>query len=135
MKKNILIPWVAALLVLGVFYIKWQIPFQRSYIHALALMRQGQFQEARQEFEQIIRQNPAYAAAYANRWFLRWRLGDAQAAEDFVRMRQLHLKDGQLHTPRGIMYGIANNPARAIAFYNQDVESRLAVHILKSEGP
>lgn len=131
--KKLIIPWMLALVFLIIYYQQIILPLQRSFIESTRLVRQGQDNEAMVAFDGMIKANPYYAPGYANRWYLRLKMGNqGQAWQDFKLMYEIHAKNGEIHTPRRLMYGKIKDPSQAIAFYNQQVEERLLLHFLNN---
>ena len=126
--NKLIIPWVLAVLFLVGYYAVIQWPLQRSFIQGVELIRQQNYTEARTVFTRMIKDHPYYAPAYVNRWYLNVKEGkDEEAKADYQRMMHLHYTNGEMHTPKGLVYGKIINPDHAIDFYNQEVVRRYAI--------
>ncbi len=128
------IAWGLSLLFLYGYYVYFQIPLQRSFIHAVGLLEGEDYLKAMVEFDGIIRIYPYYIPAYVNRWYIETREKKFKAAqEDYQRMYGLYLKNGERRTARGYFYfylGRKEPAAQVIAFYDREVQSRYLTCLL-----
>ena len=96
-----------------------------SLDQGIALYLAGDYAEAREAFDTVVRLRPDSAAAYVDRGAARVRTGDVSGAlSDYTRALDLNPLDPDIYYNRGNAFMLMGMPAEAIADYSRAVELR-----------
>src|SRR5258706_9627471 len=96
-----------------------------SLERGVALYRTGNYADARDVFDGVLRRDPGSVAAYVDRGGTRIRLGDVSGAlADYTRALELAPLDPDIYYNRGNAYVLLGKPAEAIADYSRAIELR-----------
>jgi len=91
----------------------------------IALYQSGNYVEAREAFDTVVRLRPDSVAAYVNRGAARVQTGDVTGAlSDYTRALDLNPLDPDIYYNRGNVFMLMGMPAEAIADYSRAVELR-----------
>ncbi len=93
--------------------------------HGIALYQSGNYVEAREAFDTVVRLRPDSAAAYVDRGAARVRTGDVSGGlADYTRALELDPADADIYYNRGNAFMLMGKPAEAIADYTRALELR-----------